>query len=149
MKNLLFAFLLILAGFSFASANGRLLITGPEDRVRSFYVWYLTAMNNQKDPTKSKTVMLSHLSARFGRWYYSKAGQHLDYDIFVNGQDWNKEWATHVTVGKAAIKGTTAQIKVKLGSAAGDWDMNLQVSLVKEGGTWRIDRVKGLYPDKN
>src|SRR5258707_2210535 len=121
MKNLIVLCLLIFAGSSLASARGRLLDTGPEDRVRSFYVWYLTAMNKQKDPTKSKAMMLSHLSTRFGRWYYSKVGQNLDYDIFVNGQEWKEEWATHVTVGKAAIKGTTAQIKVKLGSSADDW----------------------------
>lgn len=115
----------------------------PESRIKSFYIWYLTAINKQQDPSKNKTVMKSHLSTRFGVWFYSKAGQNLDYDIFVNGQEWNEAWVNNVIVGKAAIKGSTAVVKVKLGSPADDWNMNLQVSLVKEGGNWKIDRVKG------
>lgn len=115
----------------------------PEVRVKSFYGWYLKSINDGPDPDKNKAVMNSHLSRRFSSWYFSKAGQDLDYDIFVNGQDWNDAWADNINVGKAAINGGKAVVKVELGSPTGDWNMTLTIGLVKEVGTWKIDRVKG------
>ena len=88
--------------------------------------------------------MRSHLSTRLGRWFYSKAGQNYDADIFTQGQDWNEAWANNINVGKATIKGNTAVVKLDLGSPPDDWIKRLNISLVKEAGIWKIDRVKGL-----
>lgn len=116
----------------------------PEGRVKRFYSWYLKSMAKQQDPTKNKAVMNSYVSNRFSRWYYSKAGQNLDYDIFVNGQDWNEAWANNISAGKATINGHTAVVKLTLGSPSDDWIQHLNISLIKEAGIWKIDRVKGL-----
>lgn len=115
----------------------------PEDRVKSFYSWYLAAINNEKDPAKNKAVMNSHLSRRLSQSFYSKAGQNLDYDIFVNGQDWNPAWADNIVIGELTTKGVNAKLSIILGSPNGEWDMPLTITLVKEAGTWKIDRVKG------
>jgi hypothetical protein len=115
----------------------------PEDRVKGFYTWYLTAINNEQDPSKNKVVMNTHLSRRLSRSFYSKAGQNLDYDIFVNGQDWNEAWADNIVIGELSTKGLTATLSIILGSPNAEWDMPLTIALVKEAGTWKIDRVKG------
>lgn len=119
----------------------------PEGRVKSFYSWYLTSLNKQQgptqNPTKNKTVMRSHLSTRLGGWLYSKTGQNWEADIFVQGQGFNEAWANNVNVGKATIKGNTAVVKLDLGSPPDDWIKRLNISLVKEVGIWKIDRIKG------
>jgi len=132
---------LVLIGISFSAAFGQTIKT-PEERVESFYRWYLRSII--AGPDVDKAVMLSHLSKRFGRWLYSKAGESRDYDPFTNGQDFNNAWADNIRIGKLTKRGTTATLDIVLAGAPGDnWDMPLTVSLVKERGTWKIDRVKG------
>ena len=125
---------------SFTLVNAQAHST-PESRTKDFYSWYLKAMVKGEDPTKNKTVMNSHLSKRFSRSFYSKAGQDLDYDIFVNGQDWNEAWEGNINVGEMTIKPTTAVVNITLGAASDNWVMRLRISLIKEGATWKIDRV--------
>jgi len=99
-----------------------------------------------KDPTKDKAVTRSHLSVRFSRWYYSKAGQSLDYDVFVNSQEWNDAWADNIKVGDAVlIDDKNAALHVMLSAPPEEFVMKLLVKLVKEGGKWKIDRVNGLF----
>jgi hypothetical protein len=114
----------------------------PEDRVKSFYSWYLTQINKERDPAKNRAVMNSHLSRRLSRSFYSKAGQDLDHDIFVNGQDWNPAWADNIAIGQLTRKRLTATLSIILGSPNANWDLPLTVTLVKELGIWKIDRVK-------
>jgi hypothetical protein len=117
-------------------------IKTPEDRVKSFYRWYLKSINDGPDPDKK--VMRSHLSKRLNGWYFSNAGQSVDYDIFTNGQDFNIAWADNIVIGKLTTRGPTAKLSIILaGLPSENWNMPLTVSLVKEGATWKIDRVRG------
>ncbi len=127
---------------SFGGVNGQSNKT-PEGRVQNFYSWYLKAINEERDPAKDRTVMRSHLSAKLGKWFYSKAGQDLDADYFVGSQEWNEKWADNVNIGELTINRTTATVNISLGAASDDWVMRLRIGLVKEGTTWKIDRVKG------
>jgi len=120
----------------------------PEGRVQNFYGWYLKAMVAEQDPTKDKAATNSHLSTRFSRWYYSKAGQNADSDAFVDSQEWDDAWADNIEVGKAVITGNKAVVKVMLSAPPDESVMTLQVSLVKEAGKWKVDRVKALYEKK-
>jgi Protein of unknown function (DUF3828) len=132
---------LVLIGISLNAAVGQTIKT-PEERVEGFYRWYLTSIIT--GPDTDKAVMISHLSKRFGRWLYSKAGESRDYDPFTNGQDFNNAWADNIRIGKLTTKGATATLNIILAGAPDDnWDMPLTVSLVKEGGAWKIDRVRG------
>ena len=118
----------------------------PESRARDFYSWYLKGMVKGKDPTKNKTVTKSYLSLRFSRWYYSKAGQNSDSDVFVNSQEWNDAWADNIEIGEAVfIAANNAALHVMLRSPPDEFVMKLQVRLVKEGGKWKIDRVNSLF----
>ncbi len=113
----------------------------PEERVKSFYSWYLKSINDEDGPdqTSNKAVMRSHLSARLSKWFYSKAGQALEADYFIQSQEWSEEWADNIVIGKFTTRGTTAVVNLVLGSDG--WDTPLRISLVKEAGTWKIDRV--------
>jgi hypothetical protein len=113
----------------------------PEERVSSFYRWYLKSII--AGPDTDKAVMLSHLSKRFGRWLYSKAGESRDYDPFTNGQDFNNAWVNHIVIDKVTTVGTKATVNLILGSPNNDWNMLMTISLVKESGTWKIDRARG------
>lgn len=118
----------------------------PESRTKDFYSWYLKAMVKGKDPTKNKTVTKSYLSLRFSRWYYSKAGQNVDYDVFVGSQEWADAWADNIEVTEAVyVTPNIAALHVMF-TAPPDGDVTkLQVKLVKEGGKWKIDRVAGIF----
>ncbi len=136
------AICLILAGMSFSGVYAQSGNT-PESGVKSFYSWYLKSI--VKDPARKKTVMKSYLSTRFRLWYYSKAGQNADYDVFLDGQEWSDAWVDNITIGKAAITGNKAVLKVKLSSPPPEELVKtLQITLVKESGNWKIDRVKAL-----
>lgn len=145
LRAAVIAILIMAASFTYVNAQAG---DTPESRAKDFYTWYLTAMVKEQDPTKDKTVTNSYLSVRFSRWYYSKAGQDADSDAFINSQEWNDAWADNIEVGEAAVTGNKAVLKVKLSSPPDEFVMNLQVILVKEGGKWKIDRVKALYDKK-
>lgn len=140
-KHTRFAVCIVLIGISFNASVGQTIKT-PEERVETFYRWYLKSII--AGPDTDKTVMISHLSKRFGRWLYSKAGESRDYDPFTNGQDFNDAWADNIRIGKLTTRGASATLNIVLAGAPGDnWDMPLTISLVKESGTWKINRVRG------
>lgn len=118
----------------------------PESRVRDFYSWYLKTMVKGKDPTKNRIVISSHLSVRFNRWLYSKAGQSGAPDAFLSSGEWKKAWADNIEVGDAVFTtGNNAVLHLTLSSPPDEFVMKLQVFLVKEGGKWKIDLVKGRF----
>ena len=137
-RRVAISFLLLGMGLTIAYAQSS---KTPEARVKNFYSWYLKGINDGQDPSKNKAVMNSHLSARLGKWYSSKAGRELDSDYFVRTQEWSDEWAGHVNVGEPSINGTTAVVDITFGSTSDEWHHKLQIGLIMEGGMWKIDRV--------
>jgi hypothetical protein len=66
----------------------------------------------------------------------------LDGDYFVDAQDFDELWAKNITVSDVKISGTKASAEVLL-AGKGDMRRRLQVSLVKDGSIWKVDKVKG------
>lgn len=99
-------------------------------------------MNREQDPTKNRPVMRSYLSARLDKWLYSKAGQGSEADVFIGSQEWSDQWADKINVGRAQINSKTAVVNVTLGPD--DYLWKLRIYLVREGGVWKIDRVKSV-----
>ena len=127
-----------------ASANTNYAQTAntPEQTAKSFYEWYLKEINSERMPNEQKAVFNKYVSKRLSRWRYSPAYEEYGADYFIDAQDLDENW--RVTTGKAAIKGNTATLKVKLAAPnAGKnaWINNLVVKLVKENGAWKIDSV--------
>jgi hypothetical protein len=118
----------------------------PELAARDFYTWYLTELNAERYPIRqAKRQMLGKVSTRLGRWIYSKSYEEYGADYFLDAQDWDENWVKNISASKAVVKGNTATVNVKFGVPKGTYSgfgpRTLPVGLVKEGGTWRIDKV--------
>lgn len=131
---------LFLCGNAFAQTET------PEQTAKDFYKWYLTELNNERYPiNRQKSEMLKKVSKRLGRWLYSPAYEEFGADYFLDAQNWDENWVNGVTTSKATIRGNIATVKVSLAAPKRthtNYDThNLTVKLVKEDGTWKIDRI--------
>jgi len=117
----------------------------PEAVARSFYGWYLRELNAGQDPFKKKGEMGKYVTARLigqlTKMMNSPDG--LDYDYFLNAQDYDESWEKHMTVSKPVVGQATATLNVTF-----KWDastvIRLKVTMKQEKQAWKIDRVQGL-----
>lgn len=139
--------LLILSAILFLSGNSFAQTQTPETTAKNFYKWYLNNLNKERYPREQeKPKMLKAVSARLGKWLYSKAYENYGADYFLDAQDFDKSWENGIKSSKAVIKGNTATLKITLVSPPGSGGFGnhvLAVKLVKEAGAWKIDRVSG------
>jgi len=61
--------------------------------------------------------------------------------LFIDAQDTDETWADNFTVSKATISGQKATLQVALNGK--EMKYNLNVTLRREAGVWKIDNVKG------
>lgn len=120
----------------------------PRIRVMTFYKWYLHWTNEKHDLTKNKVAMENYFSAQFNGRIYSQEGQSAGRNLFVDGQQWSDAWAKNIKVGEAAITGDKASINVILNAPPDGPVKTMQISLVREGGDWKIDRISSIEMDK-
>lgn len=142
MKKLTVTFILILGASLFGNAaagiSSRAALGTPDSVIKDFYKWYITAIDNNEDPMKKgKATLKKYVTLRFINQV--ARDEELGADAFVQTQEWDKEWANHVTVSNLKVKGTTATAIVTFGS---DDYPRVSVTLVKAAGVWKIDRVK-------
>lgn len=153
VKGLIVLFALFLtslnANMAFASNTSA---ATPEQAAVEFYRWYLDALNRNRDPrTRQKQKLLSFLSKRFGKWVYSIPDDEYDADVFISAQDFDEDWVNAISTSKASVKGNTARFDVILGvykngkRTKGIGKHVLHLKMVKEGGAWKIDDIKGDY----
>lgn len=121
----------------------------PEQTARSFYQWYLVELDAERYPIdRQRTKMRSKVSKRLGKWLYSKAYEDYGADYIIQAQDWDSGWKDNIAVSKASIKGNTARLTVTLSGKLPDspdmYHNRLRITLLKEGGVWKIDRVSRL-----
>ena len=113
-------------------------VKSPETVLQEFYKWYIIAVDNGTDPMKgARTTLKKYVTLRFINQV--ARDEELGADAFVQTQEWDKEWANHVTVSNLKVKATTATAIVTFGSS--DYP-RVSVTLVKAAGVWKIDRVK-------
>ena len=144
MKWSLLVAVLVIAAPALAlrqSDDPRQSAAAPEVVVRQFYHWYLHSLNQHVEPLeKQKTVLRKYLTQRFFQELERllKRGE-LDYDHFLEAQDWDEAWEKNITVSRARIQGGTAVTSVAL--TGPQMSKKLQVTLRQEGGLWKIDKV--------
>lgn len=120
--------------------------TTPEATVRSFYEWYLYALNHNQDPLRKQRQKMSkfvtqRLMTSLNRALRSPEG--IDADLFIDAQDWDESWEKNISVSEAEIAGTRAIVNVTLKGGESVGDQKLKIALRKEGGGWKIDGVNG------
>lgn len=145
MNTRAFIFCILLA-VTFSSPVFGQAVQTPERAAKDFYTWYLTELNAERYPIRqAKRQMLGKVSTRLGRWLYSKSYEEYGADYFLDAQDWDENWVKNISASKAVVKGNTSTVNVKFGVPKGTYSgfgpRTLPIGLVKEGGTWRIDKV--------
>lgn len=115
----------------------------PDAATRDFYRWYIGELNAEREPlVKGKTEMRRRLSQRLARWVFSRAYSEYGADYFLDAQDYDESWAKTVSVSAGSVKGNTATVVVTMPKTQVFDRTVLNVSLVREGGAWKIDKVR-------
>lgn len=132
------------SALSFAQAKGP-VPGSPEAVIRSFYKWYVHALNQNSDPfTKQRTILRRYVTDRLIQEIDKaiKGPDGLDGDYFIDAQDWDKEWEKNIAVSSVVASKTSASALITLSGAT--MSRKLRVTLKQERGAWKIDKVEGL-----
>jgi hypothetical protein len=119
--------------------------TGPEAAVNAFYETYLHSLNQKEDPlvkrrTELRKFVTNRLLASIDRVRKSREG--LDYDFFLDAQDWDETWEKNISTSTATLESGRAIVNLTLmGDSFGEH--KLRVGLKKEANVWKIDSVNG------
>lgn len=145
-KSKLISFALILFFVGSLGVSAARAADTPEQTAKNFYGWYLKELNREGgDPIKQKKTLSMYVTSRLIKQINKQiAAEEYDADYFIDAQDFDKNW--QATTSKAVVKGNTATLKVKLAAPNAkktDWTQTLSLKLIKEGGAWKIDNVKG------
>lgn len=118
--------------------------SNPSDSLRNFYRWYVTELVANRNPLENRKELKRFATERLLKEIdrMKKGPDGLDGDYFVDAQDFDALWAKNITVSDVKISGTKATADVLL-AGKGDMRRRLQVSLVRGGGIWKVDKVKG------
>ena len=116
----------------------------PEESIRSFYKWYVTALIANRDPMKQRAEMKRFATDRLLKEIdkMKKGPEGLNGDYFLDAQDFDDEWAKKISVSNVNIQGAKATAHVLLDGAEG-MRKKLVVHLVSDAGAWKIDKVQG------
>ena len=131
---LLFSLLLVSPPSSLAS-NER--AASPEEVTRQFYGWYLGADFPNPDRSNMATFR-KYVTQSFLK---RATAPDVDAVLFIAAQDTDSTWANNFTVSKATIHGQKATVQVALNGK--EMKYNLTVTLLRQGGVWKINDVKG------
>lgn len=132
------------SALSFAQTKGP-APGSPEAVIRSFYKWYVHALNQDSDPfTKQRTTLRSYVTERLIHEIdkVAKGPDGLDGDYFIDAQDWDKDWEKNIAVSSVVASKTSVSAQITLSGAT--MSHKLRVTLKQERGAWKIDKVEGL-----
>ncbi|SRR6266496_4609091 len=155
--KILSCFTIILVFFSSALAQQAIPLQPaktPEAALREFYEWYIHANFHGIDPFKGKgrQALKKYVTVRFLREIDRnenlppESPSAFNADYFLQTQDplpdpssdyKEGQWLKSISVSQVSVKGTTATaIVIFL-----DGYPRVRVSLIKEAGNWKINRV--------
>jgi hypothetical protein len=117
----------------------------PEVVLKEFYKWYIHGLNGPTKnypwkTTRGRATLKKYVTLRFIRAIdrnekLPAESDAFDADYFLLDQDTSGYTEKNIAVSRVVIKGTTATAIVNCGNT-------LKVSLIQEGGVWKIDKVK-------
>ena len=124
----------------------------PEAAVRLFYPWYLGEMMMGRTPLTEERMQdyvaqdtLRDITIAMS---FSNAGSKgVAKDYFLQTRDYYDDWADYIAVSEVTIAGDTASTLVALGDPA-QGTKRLALTLVREGGGWKISRVNEAAASK-
>jgi hypothetical protein len=115
----------------------------PEDCIRNFYHWYVTNLVANRNPMKQRSEIhryaTEHLLKQIDKM--EKGPDGLDGDYFVDAQDFDPLWAKNISISDVKTAGDKSTAHVLLNGSKG-MRKKLVVHLLKETGTWKVDKVQ-------
>jgi uncharacterized protein DUF3828 len=124
----------------------------PEAAVRLFYPWYLGEMMKGRVPLTEERVQdyVAKDTLRditFAMNFSNGGSRGLQKDYFLQAKTYYDDWADYIAVSEVTIDGDTASTLVALGDPA-QGTQRLALTLVREGGGWKISRVNEAAASK-
>jgi hypothetical protein len=110
--------------------------------LKAFYKWYIPHLDKkpgEKSDRKMTDFATDSLLARIDKLSQPEEEggvAALDWDPFLNAQDFDADWSTKVQVQDVQISGDDATAKVELG---GKEKSTVRLILVRRDGKWKID----------
>ena len=144
MKRI-FALILSLVAVAAASPAGAAEANAtPEECIRNFYGWYVKNLVANRDPMKQGKEIRRYATERLLRELekMTKGPDGLDGDYFVDAQDFDPLWAKNIAISDVKTTGDKSNAHVLLNGSQG-MRKKLIVHLVKEAGSWKVDKVQG------
>lgn len=147
LKRLLITVLLVFcSGFllTVAAQNAAQKSGTPENVIKSFYSWYVHALNKNLDPLskKQRPQLEKFVSARvIANVERQMKNNEYNADFFISAQDFDENWERNITVSNVSVNKTKATANVFLKGKNG-FDDKLKVTLIQEKGSWKISNVE-------
>ena len=135
---------LLIVAAAFATGRAAEPAATPEDCIRGFYRWYVTNLVANHDPMKQRKEMRRYATERLLKEIDKmvKGPDGLDGDYFTDAQDFDPLWAKNISISGVKTTGDKSNAHVLLDGAKG-MRKKLVIDLVKEEGTWKVDKVHG------
>jgi hypothetical protein len=116
----------------------------PAAAAQGFYRWYFGELNADRFPIdRNRPEMRRRVSARLARWLFSPAYREYGADYFLDAQDFDRAWWKTLTVTPGKTTGNTAIVTVTMPKTDFFDRKIVTVTMVREAGAWKIDKVKG------
>jgi Protein of unknown function (DUF3828) len=148
MKSLVCALALVVTlGFCSAARAAEpstAVSSNPSDTIRSFYRWYVTELIANRNPIENHKELKRFATERLLKEIdrVKKGANGFGADYFLDAQDFDNLWAKNISVSDVKIIGMKATAEVLL-AGKGEMRRRLKVSLVNDGGIWKVDKVQG------
>ena len=119
----------------------------PEIVLKEFYKWYIHAINHYQKATSplegGRATLKKYVTLRFIRAIdknekLPENADAFDADYFLLDQDTSGYSENNISISKVVVKGTAATATVSFSRGV---DRGVKVSLIQEGGVWKIDKV--------
>jgi hypothetical protein len=135
---------LLIVAAAFATGRAAEPPATPEDCIRGFHRWYVTNLVANHDPMKQRREMRRYATERLLKEIDKmvKGPDGLDGDYFTDAQGFDPLWAKNISISGVKIAGDKSNAHVLLDGAKG-MQKKLVIDLVKEEGTWKVDKVHG------
>jgi hypothetical protein len=142
--NILLVALILLVGLPPGARATESSPGNPSDSIRGFYRWYVTELIANHQPLENRKELKHFATERLITQIdkMRRGPDGLGADYFLDAQDFDNLWAKNIAISNLKVRGSNATADVRL-TGKGEMRRRLKVSLVSDGGTWKIDEVEG------
>ncbi len=136
LKLNLYSILLIIF-FGFSAVSNASAQSSPEAVIKAFYNWHIRSVSQNAGKKKGKATLRKYVTTSLIQ-KIPKFESEMEADYFIQSQEWNDDWEDKFTVSKPTVNGTNATSIVTFP----DGYPRVKVTLKKEAGAWKIDKVQ-------